>query len=109
MHNISNCNLKALLTQGECVAGLRVDTHTRKWRFGMESVEDLENWMQVSGGFLIKQLYTLLFSVIPQWRVPLRYDPRGPIGLECSHLPCLMNWDFVGWGAKMHPAYFPDG
>ena len=45
--------------------------------------------------------------LIPQRRVPLRNDPRDPIGLECSHLPCLMNWDVVR--AKMHPAYFPDG
>ena len=46
-------------------------------------------------------------AFIPQRRVPLRNDPRGPIGLECSHLPCLMNWDFEG--VEDASSLFPKG
>jgi len=31
----------------ECVTGLRVDTNSRKWIFGMESFDDLEVWTKV--------------------------------------------------------------
>jgi len=31
----------------ECVTGLRVDTNSRKWIFGMESINDLEVWTKV--------------------------------------------------------------
>ena len=40
-------------------------------------------------------------DLIPQRRVPLRNDLRGPIGLiESSYLPFLMNCDFVGGGGR---------
>jgi len=31
----------------ECVTGLRVDTNSRNWIFGMESIDDLEVWTKV--------------------------------------------------------------
>jgi len=31
----------------ECVTGLRLDTNTRKWIFGMESLDDLDVWTKV--------------------------------------------------------------